>query len=72
MYIYIYIYLCIYIYIYIFGENHHLKEEINYSFEIMSAKTMQCPMETDKHEVLAKCLFVSDGHYIVLVCINSK
>ena len=38
----------------------------------MSAETMYCPEETDKHEVLGKCLSVSDGHYIVLEDIKSK
>ena len=38
----------------------------------MSAETMYCPEETDKHEVLGECLSVSDGHYIVLEDINSK
>ena len=34
--------------------------ETNYLFEIMSAITMLCPLETDKHKALAECLSPMD------------
>ena len=54
------------------GENHRQKAEMNDLFEIMSAKTMKCPPETDKHSANASCLSVYGGHYIVLADIISN
>jgi len=39
----------------ILGENPFSGVETNYLFEIMSAKTMLCLPETDKHEGLVEC-----------------
>ena len=49
----------------------HERRLIDY-FELMSSKTMYCPLETDKHSANALCLSVSSGHYIVLVDIISN